>query len=265
MNTLTNYLDTILQKKEKPINPPCCDNKRIIYDKNNFWNCCSSCGLVIDFTKEVPTYQENISFIVKSFIPMSYKWKNIVRIHKWSNYSYYEVRDDKLMKFIDNLPIRNREIKNYSKVIFLHEFKKTRTRAKVKMGLLCYSIYKAHIIFKEEVDINELFDLLDITDKHYNSAVKKLTEDKIFYPKNIDKYLKIIDNKIKKNYLIRIYNDFLEKYQKYNSKTILLSLIYYVLREKKELDKKVFFKKFNISSNSINTIITFIDDNDVKL
>ena len=136
------------------------------------------------------------------------------------------------------------EIKNYSKVIFKEEFKKVRTRAKVKYGLICYAIYKAHLIFNEDIDLDDLFELLEITDKHYNSSNKKIKTDKLYYPKNINKYIALTGNKINKNFLIQAYNTFLEKYNKYNSKTIILSLIYYFLREKGELNKKKFFKKF---------------------
>ena len=233
MEALNQYLDTILPKsepKKSNTNPCCKDKNNRVY--NSEWYSCRECGLIMDTTKEVAEYTSNLSFIVKSFIPMSYKFRHLVRLQKWQNYSYYEVRDDKLMSFIDNLPIRNREIKNFTKVIFKDEFHKVRTRAKVKNGLICYAIYKAHLMFNEDVDIDDLFELLEITEKHYNSSVKKLKEDKLFYPKNINKYITLTGNKINKNKLIQAYNTFLCKYNKYNSKTIILSLIYYFLRDR---------------------------------
>ena len=264
MEKLNQFLDTILPEKEpkKDDKNQCCKDKdNRIYNDDYGWNVCSSCGTVIDMIKEVNDFRCNMSSIIKTFIPMSYKFNKLVRLHKWSNYSYYEVRDNKLMKFIDELPIRNKEIKNFSKIIFLEEFKKVRTRAKVKMGLVAYSIYKSHIIFKEEIDIDELFDLLDINFRHYNSANKKLESDKLLYPLNINKYLKMIDNKLNKNELIRIYNDMLEKYDKYNSKTFLISIMYYMLNKQENFDKKEFLEKFKISENSINGVLDYIKVN----
>lgn len=267
MDALDTYLETRFptEKKEiKSIKNDCCrDYENKVF--NNEWYCCRKCGYIFQEPKELAPYKENISFVVKSFIPMSYKYRRLVNIHKWQNYSYYEVRDDKLMKFIDTLPIENREIRNLSKVIFKQEFHKVRTRAKVKCGLIGYCIYKAHLIFDVDIDLDDIFEMLDITEKHYNSAIKKVIEDKLFYPKNINKYLNLIPNKLNKNELIKVYNNFLESYKRFNGKTILLSLIYFMLREKDILDKKEFYKTFKISSNSVNTIIKFIDDNELKL
>ena len=261
MDKLTKYLDTILPPVEpkKPVSNPCCRIKRNRkYDGDSFWYVCIECGLILSFVKEVAEYQKNVSFIVKTFIPMTYKTRHLVRLQKWSNYDYYEIRDNNLVKFIDALPIENREVKNIAKVIFLQEFRKVKTRAKVKRGLICYAIYKSHLIFKQDIDLDDWFDILDIKVKHYNNAVKKIKYNKLFYPKNINIYLKMIDNKINKNYLIELYNTLIQQYKKYNTKTILTSLIYFVLKTKGILDEKTFFAKFNIDIKVIREVISNI-------
>lgn len=248
------YIKTpVISKSEKT----CCDDEyNVIY--NEEWFVCSECGKVISTHKEENDYKQHISFINKTYIPMSYKNSKLVRIQRWLNYSYYEVRNDKLTKFIDTLDIPNRQVKHASKVIFLEEFNKVRIRAKVKMGLVCYAIYKSHLIFNHSIDIDNLFNMLDITEKHYNTAVKKLSTDRLFYPKNIDKYLTLIDYKIEKNNLIRSYNDFLDNETGFNSKTILLSLIYYYLKEKKLLKHYQFYRLYKISTSSINSVMKLI-------
>jgi hypothetical protein len=168
------------------------------------------------------------------------------------------VRNHNLTNFIDTLHIEDREVKNASKVLFIEEFNKVRIRAKVKMGLVCYAIYKAHLIFKKQIEIDKIFSMLNITEKHYNSAVKKLKNDRLFYPKNINKYLSIIDNKIDKNKLIKEYNEFLDKHTGFNGKTILLSYIYHNLTEE---DRKDFYKKFKISQSSVNSVLKLINTN----
>ncbi len=261
MDKLTQYLDTILPPKEpkKPATNPCCRIKQNrLYNYDSCWYVCVECGLVLSFIKEVPEYQKNISFIVKTFIPMTYKTRHLVRLQKWSNYDYYEIRDNNLVKFIDGLPIENREIKNIAKVIFLQEFRKIKTRAKVKRGLICYDVYKSHLIFKHDIYLDVWFVILDIKVKHYNNAIKKLKYNKLFYPKNINIYLKMIDNKINKNYLIEMYNTLIQQYKKYNTKTILVSLIYFILETKGILNPKTFFVKFNINIQVIKEVISNI-------
>lgn len=261
MDKLTKYLDTILPLPNpiKSAFNPCCRIKRNrYYNGDSCWYVCVECGLIISFIKEVPEYQKNISFIVKTFIPMTYKTRHLVRLQKWSNYDYYEIRDNNLVNFIDTLPIENREVKNIAKVIFLQEFRKIKTRAKVKRGLICYAIYKSHLIFKKDIDLDDWFKILDIKVKHYNNAIKKLRYNKLFYPKNINIYLKMIDNKINKNYLIELYNTLIQQYKKYNTKTILISLIYFVLQERKLLNQKDFFIKFNINIQVIKEVISNI-------
>ena len=68
----------------------------------------------------------------------------------------------------------------------------------------------------------------------------------------------MIDNKINKNYLIELYNTLIQQYKKYNTKTILTSLIYFVLKTKGILDEKTFFAKFNIDIKVIREVISNI-------
>lgn len=255
MEALDQYLNTLTENQDKEDIKTCCDDEDNI-EYNDEWYVCRECGNITSLFKEEAEYKDRPSFIVKTFIQMSYKSSKLVRLHRWLNYSYYEVRNNKLTNFIDDLNIEDREVKNASKVIFLKEFNKVRIRAKVKMGLVCYAIYKAHLIFKKEIEITDLFNMLDITEKHYNSAVKKLEEDRLFYPKNIEKYLELSDNKINKNNLIRSYNEFLSNNTGFNGKTILLSLIYYYLSEE---DRKTFFNKYKISKSSVNNVMKLIN------
>lgn len=262
-NDLFNKLDNFISKKPVIKTPKlCCDDKENIIYTGEWW-VCGECGKIVTTLEEQVEYGDNYSYVIKTFIPVSFKFRNLVRIHKWSNYNYYEIRDNDLVKFIEKLPIDDRETRNLSKIIFLQEFNKVRTRAKVKLGLICYSIYKSHLILKKSIDIDNLLLMLDINVNHYNSAVKKIEEDCLFYPKNLNEYLKKIDIDIDKNGIIRSYNTILSKKYGYNGKTILLSLIYLKVRD--SITDKEFFSTFKISKNTIRNIVNKIEEEDIQL
>ena len=258
MDKLNNFLSITSKKNIKPIKV-CCDNEEnIIFDGIFGYSVCIICSKVINKTKEVPVFCENIDFVTKSVIPYHPKFKHLYRLQKWTNYSYREVSDRKLIDFIETLPIENREIRNLSKIIFITEYSKISVRSNIRNGIIVYSIYKSHLIFNKNIDIDKLFLMLKINYKHYNSSVKKIKTDKIVYPKDINIYLKKIDNIIDKNYLIRVYNDFIEIIHKFNSKSAILGLIYHILDKRELLCVKKFYKDFDISTNSINNIINEI-------
>jgi transcription initiation factor TFIIIB Brf1 subunit/transcription initiation factor TFIIB len=234
----------------------CCDTPDIIYDGEYGKYVCCNCALVFDDLCFMADWKQNASYIMKTNIPYHPKSRHISRIHKWSNYDYYEVRNQAILNFIEefNAP---RNIKDLIKNIFLEYYKKIKTRGNIKYGLLCISIYKAYKIANLPIDIDKWFNILNITYKHYNTANKKLLPiDRIVYPININKYLDktkevFCIEKINKNNIIENYNKILLKHTKYNTKTIIFFLIYLELCAMNKFNKETYFKNFNISKNTL--------------
>ena len=228
-----------------------CLKEDYVYSDIGFY-VCRICGTVI---KNEPNQEEefkpNVSFVVKTYIPYNKKYKNLFRLHSWSNYDYYEVRNNNLQKMISHYPL-NKNVLQKANFIFFREFKKVKTRGNVKMGLVCYSIYKAHLDLKINVDLDYWIRYLGIKVKHYNNAVKKLNQDWLYYPRGINVYLSKIDNIIDKNEMILEYNKFINNNNNsFNTKTILSTLIYKILKDDGLIDDYNFFKLFKISKASI--------------
>lgn len=239
----------------------CCSNENNLLP-HDCGMVCVECGTIKKEVVEAIEYKVGgVSFINKTYIPYNPRFKHIIRLQQWANYSYREVKDNELMILIDNLNIKDREVKNLTKILFLDQNKKIKVRANIRDGLISYCIYKAHLIYNKPIEIDDILDMMKITEKHYNSAIKKIKYDKLLLPKNINLYLKLIKYKIKKNYLIRVYNNFSSKSKKYNSKTKILGIIYYLLSQDPEFNPKDFYRVFKISKHSIGNIITFIEDN----
>lgn len=232
----------------------CCQEQDFIYSDGLGLFVCVRCGTIDkQRQKEVAEFVPNISFSSKTVIPYSAKFRHLHRLQKWENYDYYEVRDYKLQLQFNDYPL-DKDLNRVSQIKFFDEYKNIKIRGNIKLGLVCYAIYSAHLDLKRTVDIDDWFKFLKITSKHYNNANKKLYGNKLFYPDNINKYLKIIEYKVDKNFLIRTYNEFLIKDDyKYNTKTILSSLIYIELEKTKEIPNE-FFKLFKISKSSIQKI-----------
>ena len=187
---------------------------------------CINCGTI---NKNEPNEEVEFSlahnFINKTTIPYSSKYRHLSRIHRWVSYSYYEVRDNNLSKLIAEFPI---EIKTKDLItnLFLELYNKIKIRGKVKLGLVCYAIYKVHITKNLEIDIDYWFEYLKITYHNYNSAVGKF-DGLIVYPRDLNKYMEITDNKIGKNKIILDYNHYLKNnIKKYNSKSLILYTVY---------------------------------------
>ena len=240
----------------------CCNNEENIHYNDNLGKySCIECGCCKDYQKQSIEYVEGgYAFIPGTYIKSNFKFRKLIQLQKWSNYDYKGVRDYNIKKYIDSLPFMNREVLSYSKIIFMQEYHKLKIRGKVKKGLICYAIYKAHLILHLPIDICKWFEILEINVKHYNSANKKVLIDQLFYPVNLDKYLNKLDIKIDKNILIREYNDFLSRHSNFNTKTIILSIIY-----NKMDNHSNFFKIFKISNTSIIIVNKLLNEKIKKI
>ena len=268
MNTLNLYLETIHPTPtKKPKYDPCCYNKRNIQlSPSLLLYVCIECATVhFDIPHEENIYDKfKNPHIVKTYIPYQYKYRHLHRINKWGNYSYKEVQLDKLLNEIEDV-MRDkfdRQLIDRTKALFTEHYDKLSIRAKIKDSLVAYCIYKNSIDIKKPVDIDEIMKLLNISIKNYLDLNKKLSDNQLFYPKKINDYLKLIDNKIEKNYLILVYNRFLTLNQKFNNKSVLLGLIYHILHKDKNFKKKDFFELFDISKSSIKNIGKIIKENE---
>lgn len=259
-NKLDKYLEEKYPKQVKS-SPNQCNHDFIELE---IYDVCKKCALIKNLSKEVPEFIKNIDFSNKTFIPINSKNRNINRLHKWISYSYYEVRNYNMIKFIDELGL-DREVTAVSKKIFIDEYNNLRTRGKIKLGLVAYSIFKASLLFKKDYDIDKILKLLDINYNHYNNAVNKLKEDKIFIPKDINKYYDLVSDYIEKNELIINYNNIKEKLDSYNSKTILIATIYLLLKKKNDLEKLGFMKYFKINIKTLNRLLKEIQENNINL
>lgn len=269
MNSLDLYLDTILPSKPKKtlINDCCLDKENIKLSDNLLLFVCIECGTVHkDNLYHVDYYSKykNPNY-VKTFIPYSNKYRHLYRLNKWSNYSYKEVQQDKLLKEIDiKLEDFDREIRDFTKISFVKIYDKLSIRAKIKDSLIVYCIYQSSLMLKKPVEIDDLLKLFEISIKNYLDLNKKLTTDRLFYLKEMNEYLSLIDNKINKNYLIQIYNDFLTfNDRKFNNKSIVLGIIYFIISKDKDFKKKEFYELFNISKSSIKNVKKFITKNNI--
>ena len=227
---------------------------------------CRECGSVVDMLtfEDTPEYWKSNSTEPKTWIPYSYKMYNIHRLHKWQFVPYSETEINKLFRYVDSLEGLSDNIKRVSK-ISLKDFyitDKIVSRNNVRRGLICYCIYYAHLYLEVNVNIKDLFVLLKIKPHHYNSAVKKIKKNQLFYPDNLDSYLGIIKVDLDKNNLIRLYSDLYSRNIKFNKKSIILGVIFFVLKQKEI--KTNFFIKFNISKVSIGKILNFMCENDIE-
>ena len=267
MKQLDLFLESYLPPQpEKPIT--CCDNKEnIVLSDNLLLYVCVECACVQKgnlYHKDYYSKYKNPNY-VKTFIPYSNKYRHLHRLNKWANYSYKEVQQDKLLKEIDVKLIGfNREIVDFTKISFAKLYDKLSIRAKIKDALVVYCIFQSSLMLKKPVEIDDLLKLFNISIKNYNDLNKKITDDNLFYLKEINEYLELIDKKIEKNYLIRTYNDFLTyNNRKFNNKSIVLGIIYFILSKDKDFDKKDFYELFNISKSSIKNVGKFINKNKI--
>ena len=269
MDTLTLFLnEKFPTPKKSPKYEPCCYDKRNIQlSPSLLLYVCIECGLVhFDIPHEQDIYDKfKNPHIVKTFIPYQYKYRHLHRLNKWGNYSYKEVQLDKLLTEIESVmnDKYDRQLIDRTKALFTELYDKLSIRAKIKDSLIVYCIYKNSINIGKTIDLDILLELLNVSVKNYNDLNKKIPIDKLFYPKNINEYLYLIDNKIKKDYLIILYNKFLVLNKKYNNKSILLGIIYFILSKKDDFDKKDFYRTFDISKSSIKNISKIIIENEL--
>ena len=261
---LFNKLDAFIEQQYlKPVITEDIDEDTDLF-YNGEWEVDRNTGKITSTHHEVNDFIKNIDFSNKTHIPYSSKSRALHRIQKWINYDYYEVRNYNMIKFIDDLKLE-RDISSVSKKIFIDEYNKLRTRGKIKLGLVAYSIFKASVILKKDYDIDKILELLDINYNHYNNAVDKLKEDKIFIPKDINKYYNLVDCYLDKNTIIIKYNDIKNILDGYNSKTILIATIYLLLKKSFDIEKTGFMKHFNINVKTLSRLLNEIKENKIKL
>ena len=251
---LDQFLDIKITKRIT-----CCDDKRNIIISDLLLPTCIECGTINNMPENVEVYEywKNHNGKPKTRIPYNSSHRNINRLHKWTLNTYAESEICRLFVFIDKLNIPN-QVKRMAKIKMKKYYIKDKvvTRNNIRRGLICYCIYWAYIEMKIKVNIDDLFKLLKITCVHYNSAIKKLSEDQLFYPENVDKYLNIIKTKMDKNELIAIYSGICIKNTKTNKKSIILGIIYSKLKNEKT--KSTFFIRMNISKTSITKILELL-------
>jgi len=223
---------------------------------------CVECGLVQKdnlYTKDFYDRYKNPN-IVKTYIPYQYKYRNICRLNKWGNYSYHEVQEDKLLKEIDMKLVNfDRDITNFSKVLFTQLYRGLSIRAKIKDSLVVYCLFRTLLYLNRPVEIDDLLKLFNISIKNYLDLNNKLKDSKLLYLKEMNTYIELADNKIKKNDLIKIYSKFIEyNKRKFNNKSILLGIIYTQLSKEEDFDIKDFYHTFLISKTSIKNVSNFI-------
>lgn len=262
MDLLDQYLETIQIPKKSNYKSCCLDKSNIIYSEM-LVDTCVECGRM--FIENQNIIDDNEPFknplVIKTYTNYHPKYRNIHRLHKWSNWCYAEVELKKLQNIIDDLDLPN-EIKRLAKIKLKYYYieKKIVSRNKIRMGLLCYCIYISYLRENINVNINKIFNMLGIDSNNYNQLIKKLPiKDQLYYPKDLDKYIELFDKEFNFNELIKKYTILINNGDiKFNKKTLLLSLIYILLNDKKE-----FYKKINISKSSIKKVINYISNNDL--
>ena len=268
MDSLTLYLEEHKHIETKSTHN-CCNNKTMTLSDNLLLYVCVNCATVDSGHPHEISYYDKFKNprIVKTFITYSYKHKNICRLNKWGNYVYAEVQEAKLLKEIQAKLIGyDREIIQYTVALFSILYKDLSIRAKIKDSLIAYCLYSGMLYHKKEVEIDDILKLMNITIKNYLDLNNKLKEDALFYLEEMNTYLKLIDYKITKNDFIRMYSEF-SKYnkRKFNNKSILISIIYYVLNKDKNFDKDEFYDTFSISKTSIKNVCLYIEKNKIKI
>lgn len=272
MKTLDNFLDDYLKKEDnnqKKINKCCMNKENIVLSDNLLLYVCVECAMVQTeiYTKD---FYENgkIPGCVKTYIPYQRNNHSIRRLHRWNNYSYKEVHMRKLVDEIDNklknIDFIDKEIKMFSIIKFKSLYDKISVRAKIKNALIVYCIYVISISLDRPIDLLLLLSIYNLNIKNYNDLVNKLKEDKLFYSRFIDIYFSKLDIEIDKINFVLKYNLIL-KYnnRKFNTKTILLGLLYNILLKEDKLDKIKFYNTYSISKNSIKSISKFIKQNNI--
>ena len=268
MNNLTLQLEKLnLIPKPTTINHNCCNNKSMVLSDNLLLYVCRNCATVDSgHPYEIDLYDKfKNPRIIKTYIQYSYKYRAICRLNKWGNYIYAEVQESKLLKEIEEkVSGYDREVIQYTVALFSIIYKELTIRSKIKDSLICYCLYSGMIHYNKNPEIDDILKLLDVSIKNYLDLNKKLKSDGLFYLQEMNTYLKLIDYKITKNDYIEMFSNFYYfNKRKYNNKSILLSIIYYVLNKDKNFDKSDFYENFSISPVSIKNVCAFIDENNI--
>jgi hypothetical protein len=248
----------------KPREDVCCEDEMnwMICDINS-WIVCNKCAKVIQTSEEQGDSDYLKGGSVKTFFPYSSKFNHIRRIHIWTNTPYNEGELNRMFRSIDNIKELGTDIKRVAKILLRDYYitDKIVTRNNVRRGLFCYCVYRAYLFYKKDIDIDSLFKIFNITFKNYNNAVKKLSLKKLFYPERLKEYLTKLDMDINKNFVIEKYSLLLEKNVNRNKRTIILSLLHFIIAKKEK--KTDFFTKFPISKITLKKVEDYIINNKI--
>jgi rubrerythrin len=243
--------EDIIKKEE------CCDNPMII--KDNTYIICENCGTVhldnYDIIK--PNKYLNQRFHNCTLINSSMRFKNIRRLHHFSNYSYMEctmLKSFKEMLDICNYLKLGKKVIEGSKIKYKEIFldRKISSRSNIKRAMYCYCINYSCDYYNVKINIEELLKISKIDIKHYNKVLQKLEKKNIIYNnKKIEKIKYIcrmnnLDINIEK--LLDDYKVLKDKKIKLNNNSILLGLLYEML----EITESKFIKLFKTTRITLN-------------
>tara|TARA_R110000868_G_scaffold67834_1_gene200925 strand:- start:2307 stop:3125 length:819 start_codon:yes stop_codon:yes gene_type:complete len=269
-NKLDNFLDSYLPQKDAKVysgNKCCLNSDNIFLSDTLLLYTCYKCGTVkMQEANEIQDRDTlNNPLIVKTFIPYSYNMKHVTRLHTWSNTKYCELELSRIFIYMDHIKIDDNNIIRIAKIKMKKFYieQKIVTRNNIRRGLICYCIYTAYLFKKQDVDILELFKILNISPANYNSAVSKLKqEDRLYYPINITKYTKKLECKIDLNKIIECYSKLYlnNTKEKHNRKTFILTSIYYIIDKENKQD---FYKVFNMSKITLSKLLPFLSGDNI--
>ena len=261
------YFDELKKYEEEEekeiIKKSCCNNQIIIVDVPNNIEICSNCGNTLKYyelIEENAITQINPYYRLTSIIGYSYKFKNIQRLQKWSNYDYKENTAIASYKEIRKLGLEiklNNEIINNSiqlyKEFYIHNG--ISTRYKIKLSLYIYCLFY-NSFEKNFFDIFYVLKQNNLTTDNFNKAIYRSNLNKYYLHQNIEKYIEIINKKYNINFelkkIIICYNEYLIKNKKLNNNSVLILVFYNLLKIKNKND---FFNLFNISKSTIKKLI----------
>ena len=263
---LDRYLDEngITEKKKHIDNRNACckEDENFLLSPHLLVYVCGECGTV----KKMEPYQieERDPFKntldCKTFIPYNSRLRHLARIHTWTSKPYPEQEIERIYRYMQGLDF-DRNIIRVAKIQMndFYTIDKIVSRNNVRRGLICYCIYQSHLYLKIPCDIDELFVKCNINHNNYNSAVVKLKdEEKIFYPVNMNKYIKLIGVDVDKDDIMKYYTKLILSNCKHNKKSYLVSVFYYLTDKAKDV--------FKISNKTLESLTKILkEENDIIL
>lgn len=272
MNNYEKYFN-LLENNKQEINEikKCCENQEIIIDNENDIKVCENCGVVLDNNIDLNYSLEKLQLVLNPKFSLTYlikpkrNFKNIIRLHKWSNYNYHESTAKNDFKIIKKIYIKyNIDIKNFQLSCYLYKKiyidDKISSRNKIKKALLIYCVFKKN----RHIDIFEILQQNNIGVLHFNKLIEKLDENLYLH-----KEMKIIVDLINKNYqrninindIITIYNDYKKLFiqkniRKHKNSNLYVGIFFYLKINKNDIEEiKKFIKIFNITLPTITKFL----------